>query len=314
MLYIIMFCHFHEHMKRCNLLDATHFKREYIGSVFNILSPGAYDDKIYVLKHFEPEVSILSHSFFFSSIIPYVLIQKQTGYITHNGEIQIYTGSLRKTIVRNSLLVSFHLFSESEWIYLRHSANYLGFSISVVHGNSNAQLLRNLANFDGVSNVLQGHTMVFSQNYCNISSCNIIKSLFLLHVFFSRSRTDENQYSQDVAYINNMDELVPIDTVDLFFSCLDNIALEHEYESHIDIEEQLTIGCYIYDNSMYSINQLCLLLDNSYITIFENMDTFFLSFVSYMLLWQIMYVFYISAHVCMYNIIIRLVYSKVLYF
>jgi hypothetical protein len=183
-----------------------------------------------------------------------------------------------------------------------------------VHANANSQTLRNLSYYSGVSNVLQGHTMLFSPNYSTISSCNILSSLLLLHVFFSRSRSDENQYSNDVSYLDDLDDTIPTptDNIDLFLSCIDSIVLDHEYEAHLGIEEQIVVGCFMYENNMYSINQLFLLIDNSYRDIFCSMGGFFSSFVRHMLLWQAMYVFYVSTFASLSNVVIRLVYYKVL--
>ena len=196
-------------------------------------------------------------------------------------------------------------------MYIRHCANYLGFSVSVVHANANSQTLRNLSYYSGVSNVLQGHTMLFSPTYSTISSCNILSSLLLLHVFFSRSRDDENQYLNDVSYLDDTIP-TPTDNIDFFLSCLDSIVLDHEYESHLGIEEQVIVGCFMYDNNMYSINQLFLLTDNSYRDIFCRMGGFFSSFVCHLLLWQAMYVFYVATFASLSNVVIRLVYYKVM--
>jgi hypothetical protein len=281
------------------------FKREYIGCVLRVASIGKLDDTVYALKHNTTEVSILSNRLCLRIPIPYlrVFVHK---HLLSTDILRVTASHTRSVCITDTIFTSFSRYSEAEWFYIRHTLRYIGYRLELVHSNANDQSLRNTSLYAGISTFVPGHTIAISPTYTDISSSHIFTHLLLIHIFLSRTRYDDNQYTNDIGYLHSVEDdygddgyttaYVEAGTVDIFKSGLDNVIADTDHDSHISVEEQLVPGSIIFHNCIYAITDIFELLNNSHIEIYKHLCSMYLSIVLYMLLWQSMYLYALSAH------------------
>jgi hypothetical protein len=284
-------------MSQLNSVFISHgsiFCREHIGSVFHFISTHSVAKKIYVIKHSNMLVSLLSNNVHVSLEHSFFHIYRT--YTDNTFLLRVYELSLDFNVrfLEKSIILEYGFFSQVEWRYIRYSFFQLWFSATVVHSGFYDFNIRSYAFFRNIVNIRHGHLLVLSSACKNISTYSFFISIFYLAVFLSRSRTDENTYEDDFFFhdVNISDDICIEDNV--HYLGHDSDLVDVDFESHYAVEEQLNISGFYFDNNLCSMSSFSDYISFSYLHWYDQLISFHNSVCTIFLSRYLLYFFFFS--------------------
>lgn len=147
------------------------------------------------------------------------------------------------------------------------------FCATVVHTTYFDLDLRNAHSNVNLANVRHGHFLVLSGFYKDISVSSFLNSVLYLSAFLSRSRSDENIFTDDF-FSADVEQEKELESV--LESYTGHEDSDIEFDAHVSVEDQLVFSGFFLDNNMCHASILNEYLCFSY-DVFYNAITLFYS-------------------------------------
>jgi len=270
--------------------------REHIGSVFYLISTNRLDNKLFIVKHSDLLVSVLSHNVHTTLDNAFFHIYRtRTDYNTHSFlRVCELSTDFNIRFLEKTLLLEYGFFSQVEWRYIRYSFFQLWFSATVVHSRFFDLNLRHYSFFSSFLNLRHGHFLVLSSKFKNISTSSFFLGVFYLSLFLSRSRNEENTYEDD--FFDYEDYTNIEQTTDSYVGH-DSTSLDVDFDAHYSVEEQLNLSGFFFDNNLCSMSSFCDYMSFSYINFYEQLCSFISSYHLFFISRSLYYFFFFSFYI-----------------
>ena len=248
--------------------------REHIGSVFYLLSTQCVTNKLYIIKHTNSVVSLLSNNGNTQLNNTFFHLYRTFTEYSNLSYLRVCEISTDFNIryLEKTLLLEYGFFSQVEWRYLRFRLLQLWFSATVIHSRFNDINLRNYSYFKHFINLRHGHFLVLSSKFKNISTCSFLIGVFYLSIFLSRSRTGENTYEDDYYRYETESKH---EAANHICSYSGSDSTDFDVDTHYSVEEQCHISGFFFDNNVCSLSSFNDYMCFSYLHFYTNVSVFF---------------------------------------